>query len=319
MKILVTGASGFVGRSFMRRFAGRAGLQLHGVARREMDFHDYTRVDVSRPFAIRCVPDVVIHAAALSSPWGTRAQFKRHNVDATREVIRFCEQNGHPKLIYLSSSAVFYRHAHQFGITEHSPIGPDFVNGYARSKYQGEQLVHGYPGEWVILRPRAVFGPDDTVLFPRILTAARKGKLPLFVSDDAPAMGDLIYIDTLCDYMLAAATREDVRGAFNLTNQHPVQIQAFLLEVLQRLGLPLPTRKLKVSRAMFAAAALEAAWRVLPLSGEPPITRFGVSVFAWSKTFDVTRAVSLLGPPSVALMDGVARFVDWQKTQGAHA
>ena len=59
----------------------------------------------------------------------------------------------------------------------------------------------------MILRPRAVFGPGDTVLFPRVLTAARKGRLPLLVSDGPPPQGDVIYIDNLCHYMLQAATR----------------------------------------------------------------------------------------------------------------
>jgi len=315
MKILITGASGFIGRSFMRQFANRPDIELHGVARRPMDLPNYTRADLSRPFEIPFTPDVVIHGAALSSPWGTRAQFKQHNVDATKSIIRFCEKNGTPKLIYLSSSSVFYRHEHQFNITEDSPIGPSFVNEYASTKYQGEQLVHQYQGDWAILRPRAVFGPGDTVLFPRILTAARKGKLPLFVTDGPEAMGDLIYIDVLCDYMLAAATNQSVRGDFNLTHQHPVPIQAFLLDVLKRLNLPLPTRTVKVSRAMFAAAVMETLWRWLRLSGEPPITRFGVSVFTWSKTFDVTRMVSAMGPPKIGLMEGVERFVHWHQSQ----
>ncbi len=68
---------------------------------------------------------------------------------------------------------MFYRDGHQFNLTEASPIGPDFVNTYAATKYAGECLLRAYSGEHVILRPRAVFGPGDTVLFPRVLTAAQ--------------------------------------------------------------------------------------------------------------------------------------------------
>jgi hypothetical protein len=49
--------------------------------------------------------------------------------------------------------------------------------------------------------------------------------------------------------------------------------------------------------------------------GEPPITRFGVSVFAYSKTMDVSKCLRELGPPSVALEEGVSRFVTWQTNQ----
>ena len=107
MNILITGASGFVGGSFMRQFAHRADLQLHGVARRKSALPNYTSIDLSRPFDLSFQPDAVIHGAARASPWGTCEEFHRQNVEATAEVIRFCERNGHPKLVYLSSSSVF--------------------------------------------------------------------------------------------------------------------------------------------------------------------------------------------------------------------
>jgi 2-alkyl-3-oxoalkanoate reductase len=191
------------------------------------------------------------------------------------------------------------------------------VNDYAATKYAGEQFVRAYPGRWVIVRPRAVFGPGDTVLFPRILAAARAGKLPLITTAGPPATGDLIYIDTLVDYLLAVATRQDVAGCYNLTNNQPVVIQNFLLDVFARLGLPAPTRRVRVRTAMIAAAVTEAVYRLLRLPGEPPITRFGVGVFAWSKTFNVTKALTDLGPPSVSLADGVEAFVRWQLEQPA--
>ena len=89
MKILVTGASGFVGGAYVRRYRGRAGLHFHGVGRRALNVADYTAADLSRPFDVSFDPDVVVHAAARASPWGTRNQYQRHNVEATRHVIDF--------------------------------------------------------------------------------------------------------------------------------------------------------------------------------------------------------------------------------------
>ena len=70
-------------------------------------------------------------------------------------------------------------------------------------------------------------------------------------------------------------------------------------------------RRVSVGTAMIVATLLEGAWSLLRLSGEPPITRFGVGVFAWSKTFDVSKALADLGSPSVALEDGIDAFVRW--------
>lgn len=315
LRILVTGASGFVGGSFAARFRDRSDLVIHGVGRRPLAGPDYTACDLSRPFDLPFRPDVVIHAAARASPWGTAAEYRRDNVEATGHVLDFCRRNGLPRLIYVSSSSVFYQPGPQLGLTEESPIGPGFVNRYAATKYAGERLVRGYPGSWLIVRPRAVFGPGDTVLFPRLLAAAERGRLPLFVGQGEPAVGDLIYIDTLTDYLLTAATRADLHGAYNLTNAQPVPIQELLLAIFARLGLPAPRRRVSIRSAMLAAGLTEAAWRTLRLRGEPPVTRFGVGVFAWSKTFDVSKALADFGPPSVSIADGVEAFVRWQRRQ----
>jgi nucleoside-diphosphate-sugar epimerase len=236
-------------------------------------------------------------------------------VQATQNVVRFCERRGCPKLIYLSSSSVFYRHEHQFNLTEASPIGPTFVNEYAATKYDGELAIGHYSGVTVVLRPRAVFGPGDTVLFPRILRAARRGQFPLFKSAGAPAVGDLIFIDTLCDYLLAAAVQPKIVGQYNLTNAKPVVIQDFILDAFARLGVRTPTRRITVATAMRVARVTESLYRLLRLKSEPPITRYGVSVFAYSKTFDVTRMLRELGPPSVSLEEGTERFIAWQRAQ----
>jgi nucleoside-diphosphate-sugar epimerase len=317
VKILVTGASGFVGSSYVRRTRARDGLVLHGIGRRRLDESSYSSIDLTQPFDLDFDADVVVHAAARASPWGTRDDYRRQNVDATRHVIDWCRRQPRlPRLVYVSSSSVFYRDGDQLGLTEDSPIGPAFVNDYAATKHAGERLVHDYPGEWTIVRPRAVFGPGDTVLFPRILAAAMRGRLPLIDTGGPPAVGDLIYIDTLSDYIHAAATSPHAAGrAFNLTNNQPVAILPFLLDVFDRLGVPRPSRQVSLRTAMRAARVSEAIYRLLRLSGEPPVTRFGVGVFAWSKTFDVSRAVSAFGPPSVTLDSGVDRFVAWQKAQ----
>ncbi|NYZ61490.1 NAD-dependent epimerase/dehydratase family protein [Luteimonas deserti] len=317
MRILVTGASGFVGGAFLRRHAGEKDLQLIGTGRRASDLDDYIRCDLSRPFDLPVRPDVVIHAAARSSPWGTRAEYSAQNVDATRHVIEFCRRNGSPRLVYLSSSSVFYREAHQYDLREDSVVGPRFVNTYAETKYAGEQLVRDYPGEHVIVRPRAVFGVGDTVLFPRILEAARRGALPLFTGQDRPVVGDLIQIDTLSDYLLRVATMAAPAESYNLTNAQPVDIQTLLLDVLGRLDLPAPTRRVPIGAALRMATIAEWLWRSLRLRGEPPLTRFGVGVFAYSKTFDPARMLADLGPPSVSIATGIDDFVAWQQAQWA--
>ena len=133
-----------------------------------------------------------------------------------------------------------------------------------------------------------------------------------------PAVGDLIYIDSLCDYLLRAALDSEVAGDFNLTNNHPVAIQAFIADIYARLGLPPVRRTISRSRALVVATAIEWFYKAFLPHKEPPITRFGVGVLGFSKTFDVSRSLRVLGEPSVDLYDGVDRFVRWQKDAWSH-
>lgn len=311
-KILVTGASGFVGGAVWRR-ARALGWTVRGLGRRALADPDYVSIDLSRPFTLDFEPDVVIHAAARSSPWGSRRDYEAQNVAATQHVVDFCAAHGRPHLIYVSTGAVLYRDEHQVAMTEQTPAPPKPINEYARAKFRGEQRVRGYAGDWCILRPRAVFGPGDTVVFPRILRALERGRLPVLQSDQ-PVMADLVYIDTLADYILRAAERR-ATGLYHITNGEPVEIYSFLGRLCAELGLAVPSRKVSTTAAMRVARVIEAAYRILPFLGEPPVTPFGVSVFAYSKTFDVSKALRDLGPPSVSLEDGLHRFILWQKSQ----
>ena len=89
-------------------------------------------------------------------------------------------------------------------------------------------------------------------------------------------------------------------------------MHSLLLDVLSRLGLPAPKRHIKVSTAMTLATLLENIYKLLGIAKEPPITRYGISVLAHSKTFKVDKMLRDFGPPSVAMHDGVERYIQWK-------
>ncbi|HAL23842.1 MAG TPA: NAD(P)H steroid dehydrogenase, partial [Stenotrophomonas sp.] len=67
--------------------------------------------------------------------------------------------------------------------------------------------------------------------------------------------------------------------------------------------------------ALAGAGALEGVWRLLRLRGEPPITRFGVAAFAYSKTFNPQRMLADLGPPLLGMETAIERLIDEQRAQ----
>lgn len=311
-KVLITGSSGFIGGQLVERFRF-ASWKTIGLSRRANSKTTDIVRDLQQPLpsSLNANYDVVIHAAARSNPWGTRSQYDNDNVQGTQHVLEFCQRNGHPKLVYLSSSSVYYRNEHQWNLNEDSPLADQFVNQYASTKREGELLVEQYPGPWSILRPRAVFGPGDTVLLPRILRAAQQGRLPLLTTSDGPVIGDLIYITNLVDCIENVAETPEILGTFNLTNDAPVPIHDFLFDVFDQLKIPRPRRKVSATTAMRLAGGLELFHRLFLPSVEPAITRFGVHVFRYSKTFDVSRMKSIFGSPKIDLETAKRLTVEW--------
>lgn len=317
MRVLVTGASGFVGGR-TAALAKEAGHEVFGIGRRRLDRPDYASVDLGRTAPedlpeLPWRPDAVIHCAARATPYAKRADYDRDNVVATRTVLDWCAALGHPRLVHVSSSSVLYRDGDQLDLTEDTPLPATFANDYARTKAASEGIARTYGGSWVIGRPRAVFGPEDTVLFPRIIAAAKAGRIPRLTGRTEPAVGDLVYVDNLADQLLQLAARPELTGIYHLTNAEPVEIQALLLDVIARLGFDPPTREVSLTTAMRAAGVLERAWRLLHLPGEPPITPYGVGVLSWSKTFVPDKMLRDLGPPRISVAEGVDAFVAWQR------
>ncbi len=318
MRILLTGSNGFVGGDLASLLL-RRGHEVVGLGRAPEPsgpVSEYLRHDLGEPLDWNGSVDAVVHCAALAAPWAAPAAFERANVDGTRHVVEWCRRHGRPPLVYISSTSVYYRNEDQIGLHEGSPIPDDRgqINVYSRTKRIGEHLVEAYGGGFAILRPRAVFGPGDRVLFPRILRAARAGRLPLIRRPDGrPVMGDLLYVENLSHY-IAAVLERGFTGVLNLTNAEPVELQAFLLGVLERLGYPAPRRQVPLGLAMTLAGVSEWISAVFLGYREPPVTRFGVSVFAYDKTFNVQRCLDELGPPPFSLAEGVERLAaDWER------
>jgi nucleoside-diphosphate-sugar epimerase len=317
-RVLVTGVSGFVGGALGAHLR-QLGYHVTGISRtapRPDSTTQFLAHDLQEPIPASChSPDVVVHCAALSSPWANPAAFHANNVVTTHNLLAWAERAGVARFVFISSSSVYYAPYDQLGITEDTPFPPRPANEYAATKRQAEELVRKSALPSVILRPRAVFGPGDTVLFPRILRAASRGVLPRLTRPDGKSpLTDLIYIENLSHY-IERAVALDVTGAFNLTNSQPVELYPFLDGLLEKIGLPPPRKAIRVGTAMAFARMSELASKYLFHYKEPPVTRFGVQAMAYSKTFDVSKMLSVFGPPPVSMNTGVDRFLEWQRTK----
>lgn len=331
MKILVTGGTGFLGRHLVQRlarqgaevvFTGRqdaVGAQvaaLAGAAR-------YVRVEhgaagaAARLRDCAAGADAIVHCAALAAPWGRRAAFERANVDSTGEVLAACRAHAITRLVHLSTPSLYFSFADQLGIGEDAPLPPP-VNAYARSKRAAEALVlQAALPQAVMLRPRAIFGPWDQALLPRLLRLMRYGRVPLLRG--GRALVDLTYVDNVVDAVLLALRVEGASTppVYNISNGEPVAVADLFGMISSAFGVPVATVQRPYWLADLAARALEAGARLAP-GWEPPVTRYSLGAIAFSQTLDLRRARTELGyAPAVSVEEGIARTAAWYKENAA--
>lgn len=305
-RALVTGATGGLGLSLVQGlldagYAVRAsGRSPVAIRRLEAMGAEVLAGDLTTtvPGTLCRDIDVVFHAAALSSPWGPDAAFQRANVDLTRTLLAAARKDGADAFVFVSSPSVYARWRDQTGLTEASPLPSRPLNAYARTKGEAEGLVLAAdaPGfRTVAIRPRAIVGPDDTVLLPRILNLVRRGRFPLFRR--GRALVELTDVrDAVRALILADAAREAAGGlAVNISGGRPLPIADLVHRLGRALGIEVRIVPLPLALGQGLSIVADGVCRLLPGRPEPLLTPYTLSTLAWSQTFDLTRARDLLG------------------------
>jgi len=316
-QILVTGASGFLGSHLVSALA-RQGLTVRAQGRSRDRIPTGARVtpvvtaldDVASLTHAARGCDAIVHAAALSAPWGPRADFIAANVTGTANVLAAARDAGVRRLVHISSPAVLFDGRDHHGLTDDAPVPPRLTSQYARTKQQAEQLVRAAAGwlEVVTLRPKAIYGPGDRALVPRLLAAARAGRLPQ-VGHGRNAV-DLTHVDDVVQAIhCALVTDRGVGSTFLVTGGEHVSLWPMIRSLLEGVGLRYPSRVVPLPLALAAAGAMEA---VAALTGrEPTLTRYSALILARTQTYDITRARTVLDyAPNVRVADGVGRTID---------
>jgi nucleoside-diphosphate-sugar epimerase len=328
MKLLVTGGTGFLGTHLAHRLqdlghevtalgrnrAKGAALAARGIRFREADLADEAAVTA----ACRG-QEAVFHVGALSAPWGLPFAFHAANVLGTRHIVDGCLRHGVSRLIHVSTPSIYNDYTDRLQVAEDSPLPARPVNEYARTKLLAEGEVdrgfaQGLPV--VTIRPRAIFGPGDQAILPRLIKANQR-RVPLI--GGGRALIDLTYVANVVDALLLAleAPAACLGRKYNITNGEPTELRVLLQALFERLGEPLRTVHLPWGVAIGLAGLLEAVYRRLPGQPEPPLTRFAVGSIGLSQTLDITAARRELGyAPRVSIAEGIERFAQWYRGVG---
>jgi nucleoside-diphosphate-sugar epimerase len=316
VKVLVTGASGFLGRAVTAAVRD-AGHEVRTFQRRASGVDGVTdqRGSMAHAAAVRRAVDgveAVVHLAAKVSLAGDPADFTRVNVDGTRTLLEAAREAGVRRFVHVSSPSVAHTGASIAG-DDAAPASPTSARGdYARTKAAAELLALDADGPGfavVAVRPHLVWGPGDEQLVGRIVERARRGRLPLL--DSGAALIDTCYVDNAASAMVAALDRaEAVHGqAYVVTNGEPRPVADLLAGICTASGVPAPRLHVPAGAARAAGSLVEAVWRVRPGSDEPPMTRFLAEQLSTAHWFDQRRTrADLRWTPAVTIDEGLRRL-----------
>ncbi|MER6913438.1 NAD(P)-dependent oxidoreductase [Streptomyces sp. NPDC000594] len=279
--VAVTGASGFCG-SRIAALAAERGLEVVCVGRRPGPVGRHLPWDARHGEPDLGDADFVVHcAAAVGDPVpGSPAEagMRAVNVGGTTRLLRAA---GDRPVVWMSSASVYAPPVGDRPITEDHPVRGQ-LNAYGRTKAEGE--ARALASGAVVLRPRAVYGPGDPHLVPRLLSRVRRGRLLLPGGD---VLLSLTSVDNLADAALRAVGWPP--GAYNIADPVPYPRDRTIRAVLTAHGTPAGIGRLPVSVARSVAGAAERVARLRP-GREPWLTRYAVEQLARGVVLDVTRA-----------------------------
>jgi len=314
-RVFMTGGSGFVGRNLIRHFVGK-GAEVVALARNDKAAQLVTTLgarvykgDLLNSAMVDGMKgcDLLVHAAADTSHGAASPKQMRVNEEGTRLVLQSARTAGIRKVVHLSTESVLATGKPLVNVDETTPVPPIAVGEYSRSKAAAEAIALAHSAEdfqVVVLRPRFVWGRDDTTALPALIEAAKSGKFAWIGGGNY--LTSTTHIANLC-YAVECAV-ENGRGGdvYLISDGEPVEFRAFVIALLETQNIAAPEKT--VTRAVVSAIAILGDF-LAKLSGGrivPPLTMQSFSASAVEVSLNIGKAQRELGyVPLMSRKDGL--------------
>lgn len=333
-RVLVTGATGFIGRRLCARLCADGHRVVALVLPSESEDSllasvpsaagtaaegrslEIRRGDVTDAHSVeRAVAGVerVYHLAAVVGDWADPDQYWQINVEGTRNVLDCAAAANCERFVMVSSIAVYGEqlrtgHCHE-GARRAYGVGP-----YGQSKRASEALALSYHDMGrvpvTVIRPGNVYGPSARLWVDTLVAALRSGYLQLI--DGGRGDAALAFVDNVVDVIARAADRPEAAGRiYNVTDGSRVSWRRYLTDLAQLVGARPPTLSVPLVAARAAAEVMERGARLLGRKERPLLTREAVTLLSSRRPVPIDRAVSELGFHPISYADAMNRVADY--------
>lgn len=313
-RILLTGATGFVGRAVWERWRGLSQPAVRLLVHKNVPVSpgppqsESVYADLARPETLGGIcegVDTVLHLAGYIGDDQKRCDAV--NGQGTEALVEQARMSGLHRFIYLSSAGIYGYAVHRNARETEVKVRP--ATPISRSRVRAEEAVLDLGG--IVLRPLFVYGRGDTRFIPVLLRAL--DRFP-FMINGGKARLSVIAVDDLAAGLIALTTEtwtENHRGIFHVNDGHPVRLSEIAAVLAQCVGSGLPT----ISVPFFIAH------NMLRLSGQRIFQKAGQSslkhrLFLVSRDhfYDSSKLWDLVsvkpGPP---LPEVLPRYADWYR------
>ena len=316
--VLITGASGFIGRRLRQALAEgevvtlrrRASPPVENTQSFEVDYGDLQGlIEVIK----KVRPAYVLHAAGVTKGV-TYKDFQRGNVMPTENLLRALEGANHTpeRFVFISSLTSYGPSTAERPSVETDERRP--IEFYGKSKAEAETVVEASSLPWTILRPGGVYGPGD-VDFYQHFTMAAKGWSVFFGNRHRLWSG--VYVDDFIDATIAAAkSPSTVHRGYFVGDDEPYSWEQFQRAVGEHAGRKVT--EIDFPGFFVSPVAVMGEW-LTAIDRRPRVlnrqkAKMGAQA-AWTCRSDAAKQ-DFDYRPSVGLNDGVTRTFAWYREQG---
>ena len=259
--------------------------------------------------------DTIFHVAAVFRTVGvSRESLFESHVSATQHLLRAGQRGGLRRFVHVSTIGVQGPNPPP-DATEEAAAAP--ADDYQITKYEGEraalELGQSLGIETVVVRPCAIYGAGDD-RFLKIIRPISKGRFTMIGA--GAGRFHLVHVDDLVRGIMLAGHAPDAPGRVITLGGEEIPTLRDFVALIGELtgGGNLPVR-VPYSLVYFAGYLCEKLCGIVGV--EPPLHRRRVKFFGSDRSFDLSRARTVLGyVPSVTLADGVGGLVRWHRQRG---